>query len=354
MALSGLYYTIYSVMHLNNPSFSETAPLFPHQFNQGITQEIPSLQVGTNDAIQPSTNFFYASVKWSGYFIPNYSGLWTFTVNSDDNTIIWLGNNAVSGNTFANAFLKAGPGFSRTISVTVYLIAGTNYGILIHYENGSADRAISVAIYNDSGYFPSISNPSYGAGFFYTAETDATTTEIISEDIPCFKDDTQILTNNGYILIQDLKKGDLVKTLVNGFVPIDIIGKKEIYHVASEKRITDQLYKYSVSNIPGLFEDLIITGGHSILLDNFIDDEQRNDAIEINGDIYVTNGKYRVPAVIDKRCSVYEKQGKYTIYHLALENEEYDDNYGIYANGLLVESCSKKYLKEYSDMQLIE
>lgn len=28
-------------------------------------------------------------------------------------------------------------------------------------------------------------------------------------------------------------------------------------------------------------------------------------------------------------------------------------NYGIYANGLLVESCSKRYLKELSNLTLI-
>lgn len=42
-----------------------------------------------------------------------------------------------------------------------------------------------------------------------------------------------------------------------------------------------------------------------------------------------------------------------TIYHLALENESYYNNYGIYANGLLVESCSQRYLKELSNMELI-
>jgi len=38
---------------------------------------------------------------------------------------------------------------------------------------------------------------------------------------------------------------------------------------------------------------------------------------------------------------------------VALENDDYYMNYGIYANGLLVESCSKRYLKEESNMELI-
>ena len=61
-----------------------------------------------------------------------------------------------------------------------------------------------------------------------------------------------------------------------------------------------------------------------------------------------------LPACVDDRASVYETPGLYTIYHLALENENYLSNYGIYANGLLVETCSKRYLKELSNMTLIE
>ena len=34
--------------------------------------------------------------------------------------------------------------------------------------------------------------------------------------------------------------------------------------------------------------------------------------------------------------------------------ENYYGNYGIWANGLLVETCSKRYLKELSGMALIE
>lgn len=59
-------------------------------------------------------------------------------------------------------------------------------------------------------------------------------------------------------------------------------------------------------------------------------------------------------ACIDERSKVYQKQGYHTFYHLALENENYYYNYGIYANGLLVESCSKRYLKELSNMTLIQ
>jgi hypothetical protein len=56
---------------------------------------------------------------------------------------------------------------------------------------------------------------------------------------------------------------------------------------------------------------------------------------------------------VDSRASAYEKEGKFTIYHLALENDDSRINYGIYANGLLVETCSRRYLKELSNMILL-
>jgi hypothetical protein len=82
--------------------------------------------------------------------------------------------------------------------------------------------------------------------------------------------------------------------------------------------------------------------------------EQKQKTKEIMGKIYVTDNKYRLPACVDSRASVYETSGTYTVYHLALENDDYYTNYGIYANGLLVETCSKRYLKELSKMTLIE
>jgi hypothetical protein len=170
----------------------------------------------------------------------------------------------------------------------------------------------------------------------------------------CFKEDSQILTDTGYRPIQDLRKGELVKTHIHGYKAIDMIAKKTVMHICSEERIKDQLYKCSPEQYPELTDDLIITGCHCILVDNFASKEQCEKVIEINGDTYVTDDKYRLPACADERSTVYEKAGVHTIYHFALENENYYENYGVYANGLLVETTSCRYLKELSDMTLIE
>jgi YVTN family beta-propeller protein len=172
------------------------------------------------------------------------------------------------------------------------------------------------------------------------------------EPLVCFLSNTKILTSNGYLSIQDLRKGDLIKTLKNGYKAIDMIGKREIYHPVNEQRIKDQLYRCKKENYPELTEDLMITGCHSILVDWLIQ-EQGENIMKDFGDIYITEDKVRLPAYLDDKTCIYEYPGTYTIYHLALENEDYYNNYGIYANGLLVESCSKRYLLEYSNMELL-
>jgi len=57
---------------------------------------------------------------------------------------------------------------------------------------------------------------------------------------------------------------------------------------------------------------------------------------------------------VESRTKVYDIPGFYPIYHVALENNDYYKNYGINANGLWVETCSKRYLLELSGMNLIE
>ena len=173
-------------------------------------------------------------------------------------------------------------------------------------------------------------------------------------NIVCFKEGTKILTDDGYKLIEDLRLGHLVKTLKHGFKPIHTIGKREINHYNSENRIKEQLYKCPPKEFPEVFEDLIITGCHSILVDDFKSDEQRQKTIDVNGKIYTTDDMYRLPACVDEKTTVYEIDGTYTIYSLALENDNYYWNYEIYANGLLVETSSQRYLIELSKMDFIE
>jgi hypothetical protein len=156
----------------------------------------------------------------------------------------------------------------------------------------------------------------------------------------CFLKGTYIYTNKGYELIETLKKGDLVNTFKDNYVPIDTIVEEEMYHDAQKERNKGQLYKLDYPEYPQLLKELYITGAHSVLVGK-LTDKQKNQIIQDYGKTFATDLFDRLPAYIDEKAKVHDVSGKYTIYHLALENENNFSNYGIYANGLLVESLSK-------------
>ena len=58
-----------------------------------------------------------------------------------------------------------------------------------------------------------------------------------------------------------------------------MIGKKEFHHTPQE-RIKNQLYTCSTENYPELFEDLIITGCHSILVDELTEQDDLTEILE--------------------------------------------------------------------------
>ena len=183
---------------------------------------------------------------------------------------------------------------------------------------------------------------------------------LYSPSVPCFGENTKILCFNTakmeeeYVVIQHIRPGTLVKTVMNSYVRVDMIGKSSIKSYANDDRIKNRLYKCTKESYPEITgEDLILTGCHSILVD-YLTDEQREKTIQEIKQVYVTDRKYRLFTFLDPRAEPYQVDGELPIYHIALENENYYMNYGIYANGLLVESCSKRYLKELSGMTLIE
>jgi hypothetical protein len=236
--------------------------------------------------------------------------------------------------------------YVSTISNNIYKILLTNSTSQTIFKANTSSGLSGLTYYNNYLYAFTTSN-SYIAQYYLPSD--------IPPIPPCFKEGTKILTMKGYKMVQDLRKGDMVKTLRNDYKAIEMIGKKEfIHHPTPENRVKEQLYICSKPEFDQILEPLVITGCHSILVGEFVSEAQRQKTIEVNGDIYLTDNKYRLPACAHHGTTVYDHPGTYTIYHLALENEDYFMNYGIYANGLLVESCSRRYLKERSNMELIE
>ena len=327
----------------------------------------PSTTIGVS--IEGGTFYFWTNGSFrGGVSLGTYKNTWLhFAIVRSSNTTTVYKNGAVLITGFADSFNYTSAN-NMVISNETTISTNASFGgymAYFHVMKGFAKYTsgfqvpttfppvteYTTLLLTASGFSGSIGNTVVNTN----VGTFALLPFVLPINLVCFKENTKILTNNGYRSIQDLRKGDLIKTICHDFLPIDMIGKKQIYHEASKIRIKDQLYKCSQTEYPEIFEDLIITGCHSILIDEFFSEEQREKTIEFNNNrVFITDNNYRLPACFDERASVYETAGTYTIYHLALENDDYYMNYGIYANGLLVETCSKRYLKEISNMILIE
>jgi hypothetical protein len=175
---------------------------------------------------------------------------------------------------------------------------------------------------------------------------------------PCFLEGSTLLClingQDTHVPIEQIRKGTLVKTALDGYKAVDIIGHSKLHNPSHSLRSQNRLFKCPVSAFPELQKDLIITGCHSILVDN-LTDAHKDRTMELLNKIYITGNKYRLMACIDERAVPYCNEGVHTIWHLALENTNYYNNYGVYANGeLLVETTSQRYLKELSGMELVE
>lgn len=391
--INNILYVIGPFRCVNDSTTTAQSPGYPISFfaTWNITTGLwikPGLGTNFDDVI--STSIFDADKKLiylGGSFRTRRGGINPYFTIYDMNTqaqmanmniyvdtrVLTLYNDKPRNNLYVGgSFTKVG--YSSTNNITAYRIAilSTNtftWSVLGSSTSNGVDN--TVTNYNPNNEVRSLSYSNYllTVGGFFSKVYDSygninvsnraiwdiiNNKWITTVTIPCFKENTQILTNNGYKLIQNLRKGDLIKTLKHNFKPIDMIGKREIYHPALQERIIEQLYKCSPSEYTEIFEDLIITGRHAILADSFINEQQIENVIKVYGEVYGTDDKYRIPVCTDPRASIYETSGMYTIYHLALENDNYYTNYGIYANGLLVETCSIRYLKELSNMTLIQ
>jgi hypothetical protein len=133
--VAGLYKTTYAGYFNDVPSFFATATPTTYGAN-------PATSVQTTTISEPSSddgsNF---SCQWLGYFLPSTTETYTFFTSSDDASYVWVGSNALSGFTTANATVNNGGahGIVET-SGTASLTAGVYYPIRIQFgEAGGGD-----------------------------------------------------------------------------------------------------------------------------------------------------------------------------------------------------------------------
>jgi hypothetical protein len=102
------------------------------------------------------------SYQWLGYFLAPTTGTYNFSLNSDDGSYFWIGNNAISGYTTGNANVFATYTTGTVVSGNISLTAGTYYPIRLLYGNGIGGAYITLSF---SG--PGIATTSAGTGYFF-------------------------------------------------------------------------------------------------------------------------------------------------------------------------------------------
>jgi hypothetical protein len=172
-----------------------------------------------------------------------------------------------------------------------------------------------------------------------------------TETLPCFLTDSKVLTDKGLISIQLLKKGDLVQTLNDGLLPVKFVGMRSFFNKLTEERINAHLYKLNKKDFPELLEDLYITGGHPLLVDDKdLDKETKKKLLDMDNIPIITEGKYRVFACVHPKAELWNDEKEYEIFDIVLENDNPNKNYGIWVNGILTESMDEEFFLNQSKM----
>jgi hypothetical protein len=120
----------------------------------------PTAEGPTNSVNYPSIadNISY---QWVGYFLAPTTGTYNFSLNSDDGSYFWIGNNAVSGYTTGNANVSATFTTGTVTSGNISLTAGTYYPVRLLYGNGIGGAYITLSFNG-----PGIASRTDGTGYF--------------------------------------------------------------------------------------------------------------------------------------------------------------------------------------------
>ena len=236
------------------------------------------------------------------------------------------GNPAVGYNVWVNGVVDASVNVT-TANLSSYLSNGTRYSIVVQSFNNVGNSVMSDAIY------------------------------VTPPNASCFNEGTQILCfdevngNEVYKPIETLSKGELVKTYKHGYRKIDLIGKGQF---KNDPNVFHSCM-YKLPKTENMVDDLMITGYHSILVDDLNEHlnekEIAHSAKLFGGELHKIDDKYLLLSSISSLFTKMEDDNMYTYYHFVLEGDgNPEDRYGIYANGVLCDTPTRKiFLKNFGE-----
>jgi len=243
-----------------------------------------------------------------------------------------IGNSAFLNCPFKTLYLNSTTG--------IITIGNTNtFGF---FDNSTPENALNL-YYNGTQYtadnLPPIYSPTahnlFSVGPQYTAYY-YNYGNIYNPDVPCYSRGTKILTTHkGYIPVEELKEGDLIKTYLHGDLPIENIMSNKIMN--DPDNFKHCLYRLK-SNNPE-FEDLVVTGAHAILVSELPEDVVSPSEGYYKSTESEIDDKYLLVAAFTKEFEKINEIIPIEYYHFNLKSHDGTDRrYGVWANGVLSES----------------
>lgn len=163
------------------------------------------------------------------------------------------------------------------------------------------------------------------------------------EEPICFNEGTWILClskdfKEEYIQVEKLTCGDIVKTYKHGYRKILAIGKNTMLN--NPEVFSNCMYKMKATAENEMLDDLIITGGHSILVDDLGTNEDTNKTV-FHGETLKIDDKFLLASAASPQFEKINEETSFTYYHFTLQNDgDPNARYGVWANGVLTETPS--------------
>jgi len=189
----------------------------------------------------------------------------------------------------------------------------------------------STLTYNDDGEV-AYTNLTNSQGTNWTINDSGLACVHESTDFLCYVDNEE-----KYINIKDIKPGYLVKTYKEGYVKVKHIFKQRCFN--SVKNVMSKFFVMDKSKNDLLTKDLIITGGHSILVDEIT--EEQHNKMKSTGIKYLSvHDKYKLVVFFNEDFVGKIDKSEERVYLLVLEADDDHKVYGAYVNGgMIIETC---------------
>lgn len=312
-----------------------------------------------------SNKFFSIDILKSG--VTHFKGYFVVNVASNPNLVFafYDFSQPTGPNQWANIFINDGLDSQDNIfyvNTLQFSIGGTNITTINNSFFRSLDTNTEANFYfeNDSFIMDTFDVINTSTGPVFTNKIEYFKYHAIIQEIPdpsCFNENTKILSLNKhneevYIPIQNLRKGDLVKCYNNGYRKVDLIGKNTLTNVPHLFNYCMYIMRKTDKN--ELIEDLIVTGGQGILVDEITPKEKMENELLINCETPTIEDKYMLISAVHRDFVKLMNNDEYTYYHFTIDNDGNDDKrYAVWANGLLCETPSKNQFKGHPYIILI-